>query len=269
MSHARSPTFWRTRAWLALSAIVISVGWDTPVWMWTTSQRVAKWNLLERRGTLKGLGESLSHGSITEFITGALYAGVYAYGRVYFWLLVGIALVFAGFARSGDEQRDGSANAKLGIRSAVLVILSACAGGAFAEVCKLLARRLRPETTDGVYAFRSFLDRPWDTSGLGLASSHAGMAVAGALALGVAVPSFRVWAWLLALACCLSRIAVGAHYLSDVVVGALLGYVAFAGVYALDRSNNRGVGIESAIDSIGRGSVSVGVGEPQGAREAR
>ena len=55
-------------------------------------------------------------------------------------------------------------------------------------------------------------------------SGHAATAVAGAIALDLAVAGGRVLAWALALAIVCSRLYLGVHYPSDIVVGALVGW---------------------------------------------
>lgn len=103
-------------------------------------------------------------------------------------------------------------------------------GGAAAELLKLLFRRLRPGEL-GEYAFRPFAERPFSTGGLGLPSSHALVAFAAAAILSRIFPrAWIVW-WGLAWGCAFTRIAAGAHFLSDTVVAALVGWLVAAGVW--------------------------------------
>lgn len=97
--------------------------------------------------------------------------------------------------------------------------------GLLCEVLKLLIRRERPGAHDGEYAFRAFTDQPWSTRGLGLPSSHAMTAFAGAAMLSYLFPrTWPVW-WLLAAGAAYTRVAAGAHFLSDVVFAALMGWL--------------------------------------------
>jgi len=102
----------------------------------------------------------------------------------------------------------------------------AAVGGGLAELTKILVRRLRPSAEAGAYAFRAWSDRPFSTSGLGMASSHAGVAFGALAMLGLLFPRARPACYLLAAGCALSRVAAGAHFLSDVTVGAVLGMAA-------------------------------------------
>ncbi|MBY0261528.1 MAG: phosphatase PAP2 family protein, partial [Phycisphaerales bacterium] len=143
-----------------------------------------------------------------------------------------------------------AAGAKRSIRRGVFVVLVPIAAGIGAELLKLLSRRMRPETGDGFYRFKPIagsVTSPefWSTSGLGLASSHASVAVGAALAAGLVLPR---WRWVLvamAVLCCMSRLAVGAHYLSDVLAGAAIGVLCFRAIYAWDRRNNAGAPMPS------------------------
>jgi undecaprenyl-diphosphatase len=55
-------------------------------------------------------------------------------------------------------------------------------------------------------------------------SGHAATAVAGAIALTLLWPGGRALAWALALAIGCSRLYLGVHYPSDIVVGAVVGW---------------------------------------------
>jgi membrane-associated phospholipid phosphatase len=112
------------------------------------------------------------------------------------------------------------------MRSAAgLLALAPALGGIFAELVKLLVRRGRPGEL-GEYVFRAYTERPLSTGGLGFASSHAGVAFAAAFALSRIFPrAWIVW-WSLAWGCGLTRVAAGAHFLSDVVGAAVLGWLA-------------------------------------------
>lgn len=106
-----------------------------------------------------------------------------------------------------------------------LVLLAPMLGGAVAELLKLVIRRLRPVPDVFAYSFRSFTEDPWSTRGLGMPSSHAMVAFAGAAALSRVFPrSWWLW-YLLATGCAVSRMMALGHFLSDTVVGALLGYM--------------------------------------------
>jgi membrane-associated phospholipid phosphatase len=94
-----------------------------------------------------------------------------------------------------------------------------------AEVLKLAFRRERPRLTDGAYVMRAWSDRPFSTAEFGLPSSEAAVAFAAAAMLSCLFPRVRLLWYGLALGCAVPRVASGAHFASDVVLGALVGYV--------------------------------------------
>lgn len=109
-------------------------------------------------------------------------------------------------------------------RAALLALLPGVAG-LFAELLKLVLRRERPAPHDGTYFFRPFTDQPWSTKMIGLPSSHAMVAFAGAWVLCRLFPRARVVWLLLAAGCAISRVQARAHFLSDVVVGAVASWM--------------------------------------------
>ena len=131
------------------------------------------------------------------------------------WLLLAVALWLQG----GDRRR------------ALLLGLTPALGGLAAEVLKILLRRERPGLHDGAYYFRPFSDRFWSTTDIGLPSSHAMVAFSGAWILCRLYPkAWPIWL-LLAGGCALTRLQAHAHFLSDVAVAALAGYVVVALVW--------------------------------------
>jgi membrane-associated phospholipid phosphatase len=109
-----------------------------------------------------------------------------------------------------------------------LLLLGPTLGGLAAEALKLLVRRLRPEPELFVYAFRSFADGPLSNRGMGMPSSHTLVAFAGAFALARLFPRARWVFYLLAIGCGLSRVMATAHFLSDIVVAACVGWAVVA-----------------------------------------
>jgi membrane-associated phospholipid phosphatase len=111
-----------------------------------------------------------------------------------------------------------------------LLVLGPTLGGLAAEVLKLLVRRLRPDPELFGYAFRSFADAPWSNRGMGMPSSHTLVAFAGAFALARLFPRARWVFYVLAAGCGLSRVMASAHFLSDTVVAACVGWGVVAGL---------------------------------------
>lgn len=105
-----------------------------------------------------------------------------------------------------------------------LVLLAPTLGGTAAELLKLLIRRLRPMPDHFEYVFRPFADGPLSNRGMGMPSSHALVAFAGAAALARVFPrSWWIW-YVLATGCAVTRIMAVGHFLSDTVVAACVGY---------------------------------------------
>jgi membrane-associated phospholipid phosphatase len=136
------------------------------------------------------------------------------------WLLAGAALMLHERPRLKQAWRSRGG----------LLIAGATLGGIAAELLKLVVRRLRPGEL-GEYVFRPFTDRPFSTGGLGLPSSHALVAFGAAAILSRMFPrAWLVW-WLLAWGCAFTRVAAGAHFFSDVVAAAIVGWVVGALVW--------------------------------------
>jgi membrane-associated phospholipid phosphatase len=113
---------------------------------------------------------------------------------------------------------------------AVSPLIAATVGGIVAEILKLLLRRERPEAHAGAYVFRSWADHPLSTSGLALPSSHALVAFSAAAMLARMYPRAR-WLWYaVAAGCALTRVLARAHFLSDVTLSAIVGWIVAAGV---------------------------------------
>lgn len=135
------------------------------------------------------------------------------------WGLVALALVLHDWVPR-VRRTLGQAS-----RRGLLLVSSAAIAGTLAELLKLAFRRERPSLTDGVHMFRPWHDQPFSTAQLGLPSSEAAVAFAAAAMLARLFPESSVLWYGLALGCALTRVASGAHFLSDVALAALVGYV--------------------------------------------
>src|SRR5271168_861700 len=108
-------------------------------------------------------------------------------------------------------------------RRATILAASVSIAGLLGEVLKLVIRRVRPGVYDGAYGFRPWSDHPFSSSGFGMPSSHALIAFSAAAALAALFPrATPIW-YALAIGCGITRVLSGAHFVSDVVVGAILG----------------------------------------------
>ncbi len=128
------------------------------------------------------------------------------------WIIAGLCLWL--------NERDVTVSAR---RRATLLVASPAVAGIADELLKLLLRRERPDARHGEYVFRAFADRPFSGAGIGSPSSHAAVAFGAAGVLIHLFPRAR-WVWLaLAAGCAITRVLARAHFLSDVVGGAILG----------------------------------------------
>ncbi len=104
------------------------------------------------------------------------------------------------------------------------VLMSAAMGGLLAEALKVTVRRHRPsEANDGSHVYDWFAGEV-EGRGLGLASSHAGVAFGAAFALWRWSPAAGAAALALALGCSATRLLSGAHFVSDVYAAAVLSW---------------------------------------------
>jgi membrane-associated phospholipid phosphatase len=106
-----------------------------------------------------------------------------------------------------------------GTLAMLTVYLGMVDGWILAEILKLVVRRPRPFTAI-VDAPVTLIDHPATFS---FPSGDATFAMGAAVALGAVAPRWRVPALLFAVAVLFERVAVGVHYPSDVLAGALLG----------------------------------------------
>ena len=247
---------WRKAAPWAI-AFLLCCCWDRAVWLMATMEtvggRVPKLHSLEDSITGAALWANLKPSAEFNFsglahgLLALPYAAIYFFGRLWPW--IGLAVFFI-FRHWGGT--DG-AKVREGLRRGVFVFLVPALAGLGAEILKFITRRERPEEANGMYGFlpwpsASPLDPAfWKTEHLGLASSHAAVAVGGALAAGLLLPRWRFPLYILAGLCTLSRIAVGAHFLSDALAGIALAFASYHLVYAWDRKNNRGMGLPAHV----------------------
>ena len=133
------------------------------------------------------------------------------------WLALALALAL---------HHDGTdATKRIARRRGWLLLWSPLLAGALAEVMKILVRRERPALNDGAYGFRPWDERTWSGAGLAFPSSHAAVAFGGAFMLARMFPRAKWVGIVLAVGCGVPRIAARAHFVSDVVFAAGLGWL--------------------------------------------
>lgn len=152
------------------------------------------------------------------------------------WIVVALALIGQGLVFQRARQRRGKRfNVHAAIRPGLAVFLAAGFAGLVAEILKDVFRRHRPVPGTGEYAFNWF-GHGIETLGHGLPSSHAAVAFGGAFMLAYAYPGSRVVVVVIAAGCAFTRILAGAHFATDVVVGAMVSYAVARALRPLVRS---------------------------------
>ncbi|MBC7835007.1 MAG: phosphatase PAP2 family protein [Phycisphaerales bacterium] len=132
---------------------------------------------------------------------------------------------------------------RAGLRRAALLLLCTIGSGAAAELIKLIIGRVRPGASIGSglwYDFRLPLSGLLTGADLGFPSSHAAVAFAAAFAMTTLLRPARPVVLALAIGCAYTRLAAGAHFLSDVYAAAGLSYAVCAWFRRLDARNNAG-----------------------------
>jgi len=125
-----------------------------------------------------------------------------------------------GLTHGGDD-----ASRLVARRRGWLLFWSPMLAGGIAEVLKIVVRRERPALNDGLYGFRPWDERTWSGAGLAFPSSHAAVAFGGAAMLARLFPRARWVGYVLAAGCALTRVFARAHFLSDTVFAAGIGWL--------------------------------------------
>ncbi len=148
-----------------------------------------------------------------------------AVGYLPTWLVVGGALALASLPIS--RASFAPAAARRARVAGLAIVASALASGLAAELVKRLVGRVRP-SGDNANHFKPFLSGFTDDSNLSMPSSHAAVAFGAAWMIWRLAPAPGALVLALAAGCGLTRLLVGAHYSTDVLVGAAIGYAAAA-----------------------------------------
>lgn len=155
----------------------------------------------------------LDFGLRTERALGEYYDLFRRLGEYATWGVIAALLWFADRADRGHEPQP---------RRALKLILACAAAGLTTAVLKPLIRRGRPRDHGGEFWFG--FDEA-SSSGFGMPSGDVALAAAGLYVLYRLLPgAWPIWVFL-GLGCALCRLLTGAHFLSDVFVGAALGCV--------------------------------------------
>ncbi len=141
------------------------------------------------------------------------------------YYLIPLALVLPFILAARQAILPGSVRRILSwLAGAVSFIFAAvAAGGLLINLLKIIIGRARPKLwfNEGIYGFAPFTLA--DSSYHSFPSGHSNTIVCFALALSFFVPRWRVFLVLVAFTVALSRVIITAHFLSDILVGGLLG----------------------------------------------
>jgi len=137
------------------------------------------------------------------------------------WILVplGTPIVLIGLLSSPALDRMSRALLAMVVVRLGYVFIAVGMPGLVSTVVKRWIGRVRPSAA-GPFAYEPFSWRPDYAS---FPSGHATTAFAALVAFGAVFPRTRPVLWLYALLIAASRVAVSAHYLSDVIAGAAFG----------------------------------------------
>lgn len=126
-------------------------------------------------------------------------------GTMWTWVLVAAAVALAGSAGA-----------------ALRLLASAGLAGVLAEALKFPFGRLRPSQADEEYQYLGWIER-FTHQAHGGPSSHAAVAFGALVLLGLLWPRTMPLMLLAACGCAATRVLAGAHFLTDVYMGALCG----------------------------------------------
>ncbi|MBN8596782.1 MAG: phosphatase PAP2 family protein [Planctomycetes bacterium] len=160
-------------------------------------------------------------------------------GDIRTWLIVALAVFAHAFWRAfgGNAPR-------IRIGGIISIALAPIFSGILAEILRAILGRERPLSETGEFhghlwrnAFAGiYHDGNWfDSSNLGFPSSHAAVAMAGAIAVARAFPGSGFVLVPVAVGCAFTRMLAGRHFASDVFLGMLVGWAVGALVSAAFR----------------------------------
>lgn len=114
--------------------------------------------------------------------------------------------------------------AKMRASYAVLIFSSVLSAGIIVKLLKVLIGRARPIFFEAL-GQTGFYPLNWDWAFNSMPSGHTAVSFAGLVMIGMLAPKYKVLTWTMAIVIGFSRVAVGAHWPSDVIFGAFIGMV--------------------------------------------
>jgi len=188
---------WRVFSLLAIPALLVALALDLPAYHLLSAKTDA------------------GRGSIEQV---QLYQFLRVAGYLPAWLAISVG---ADLARR-RRMRVGGNGAGGWMTPGILV--GTLATGLAVVLLKALIGRYRPLRHEGGWFFKPVFSGFWDGSNLSTPSSHAAIAFAGALVVSRLRPGTGVIAIPIAIGCAGTRVIMGHHFLSDVVLSAIVAW---------------------------------------------
>lgn len=107
---------------------------------------------------------------------------------------------------------------------AFYIFTSVLTAGVIVKILKFLLGRMRPVFYE-TFGMSGFYPFSFDWAFNSMPSGHTTVTFAGLVMMGLLAPRYKVLTWTLAIMVGFSRVAVGAHWPTDVIFGAFLGMV--------------------------------------------
>ena len=128
------------------------------------------------------------------------------------WILIPSFLIFIIFRRKKEKFA----------QRALYLFCTVAISGIIVNIIKVITGRFRPKLyfKGGLYGFDFF---HIDYKYLSFPSGHSATALSAMIALGIFWPKFRIHFLFAGIVIALSRVIITSHYLSDVLIGSLIG----------------------------------------------
>lgn len=147
-----------------------------------------------------------------------LFASLSELGRSHYYLFPSLLIYFIW--RYQDSRLS---------KAALVLFLSVALSGILVNILKIIFGRARPKLLEeqDIYGFFWF---EWDSLHASFPSGHAATAMAVFTVLSLLFPKYRYSFLLFFGLIALSRVFIHAHFLSDVIIGGIIGYLCAKGV---------------------------------------
>lgn len=128
------------------------------------------------------------------------------------WILIPSFLIFIIFRRKKEKFAQW----------ALYLFCAVAISGIIVDIIKVIIGRFRPKIyfRDGLYGFDFF---HIDYEYLSFPSGHSATALSAMIAFSIFWPKFRIHFLFAGVVIALSRVVINSHYLSDVLIGSLIG----------------------------------------------